>query len=105
MATVWGSGTLRAVYVYVKKNADGSRRMRRANFDILRWDSNGDGIEETYVNFGGTPIGSRTDFNDTGKAEELGQMFGFYEDGYDVVEPHGWHYPDTVLALHCGGYY
>lgn len=105
MANFFTGGVLRPVYNMVGKNADGSRKLRRCNFDILKWDSNGDGIAETYVNTGiGMPI-SGLDFADTATDWEYGTVFGFYEDGYDVVEPHGWKYPDTVLGLHCFGYY
>ena len=104
MASIWANGRLKAVYHQIGKHANGQPKYRRAQFDFLIWDSDGDGVPEQYVNVGYTETAA-SEINDTGQEHEVGSFFGFYEPGYEILDPHGHHDEKSWPALHAFGFY
>jgi hypothetical protein len=83
----------------------GNPRYRRAQFDILFWDSDSAGTEEQYINVPAQVQIDSTEINEAGRDFELGNFFGFYGGKRNLVDPSGNGDDETWLGLHSFGYY
>lgn len=95
------TGKLKAIYSPVGSFSDGSKRLRRANFDVLQWAAVAGGLVETYIMPRGNAITSEA-VND--QDEQFGMEFGFYNGENLVVEPHMGDGSDNLFGLHMFGY-
>ena len=106
MAKLWSGARVRQVYHHVGKHSNGDNRYRRANFELIKWDSDGDGVEEVYVNAGAPSELKSIALADTGQEHDFGAMFGHYELGIDIVDFKGFGPDyDSIYSLHAFGYY
>ena len=106
------TGRLTAVFHPVGTFEGGARKLKRANFDLLQWASTEGGISRTYVVTRGferiTSAELQAGFipgNVAAEAIDVGSEFGFYGDGYEVVEygGQGAGVTDSWKGLHAFG--
>lgn len=98
----WNNGRLQRVIVPVGKFANGDERYRRANFDLLFKDFNGDGVEEVYIL---TPPADRqgNDSETIQSAEQIreeGNEYGFYMQESVILDPSAFPSGDAWPNLH-----
>ncbi len=102
--SVWQTGVLQQVFNPVGVSDAGRKRLRLANFEVLRWASQLNGLVETYV----VPVGFQTlvhaDLNTAERDIDLLREFGFYGDADDVViDFHQGDGSDNIFGLHSFG--
>ena len=102
----WNKGRLVRVLHPVGKFPNGDARYRRANYDLLYSDINGDGIEEQYIL---TPPadyqGKDTETIQSAVQEhEIGNEYGFYEAEAFIVDVNGFHDVESWPYLHVFGH-
>ena len=106
MADVWASGRLTAVIHPVNKDPVTQERMyRRAQFDFLEWDSDGDGVPERYIS---VPIyiqPATAQFQETGQEWDIGLTFGKYRQGQIIIDASNPGNDDSWYGLHSFGFY
>lgn len=105
-ATVFESGKLTDVWTPVGRDAAGTARYRRANFDVLLWAAASGAVAEYYV----VPLGiERTNSAEialkSDGSPQIGQEFGYYNSDSLMLEVHqGDGMSDTLQALHSFGF-
>lgn len=96
------AGVLTDVWTFVGYAANGNKRFRRANFDLLNWDA-GSGAPSTYV----VPLGlerisqAEIILKDT---PQVGHEFGYYGGDSAIVDSIPGDGSDTFVGLNCFGY-
>jgi len=105
-AAVFETGRLTDVWTAVGRDAGGTARYRRANFDVLLWSAATGAAAEYYI----LPLGTER----TNAAEivlkadgspQIGQEFGYYNGDSMFLDPaQGDGMSDTLQALHSFGY-
>lgn len=106
MASVWANGRMTAVFHRIGTDpVTNEPRYRRANFDFLEWDSDGDGVAENYINTSVALVTNTTEIQQTGQESDIGLMFGAYREGFEIVDVSNPGENDTWRGLHSIGYY
>lgn len=105
MSDIWTSGRRKAVYHRIGSHPNGQPRLRRAQYDFLKWDSTGDGPEEQYVVVPSSDAILSAQVSAARLDHEVGVLFGFYEPGYDVFDASSPGTDETWQGLHSFGFY
>jgi len=103
--SAWNDGRLVRVLHPVGKFANGEPRYKRANFDLLFKDFNGDGIEEQYIL---SPPADRQGFdseriNSALQSREEATEYGFYEKEDFIMDINGFPDEESWPYLHNFG--
>lgn len=106
MAETWASGRLTAVYHPSGRDSVTNERVfRRANYDFLDWDSDGDGVPEQYVVSPALSQVVTTEVQQTGQEYDIGLLFGKYRLAFKVVEAANPGSNESWEGLHSFGLY
>ena len=100
------TGRLTRVLHPVGKFYNGDARYRRAQYDLLHWDSDSDGVEESYVLVppADKQTGSQESIQSAIQEHEVGAEYGFYQDDAFITDVRGWHDVDSWEYLHVFGF-
>lgn len=102
--TVWETGIKQMVFVPVGRNDAGRMRLRAANFEVVRWASQLNGLVETYIVPRGIATLQQADLSTVDRDIDLMHEFGFYGDLDDIiVEAHQADGSDSLVGLHSFG--
>lgn len=96
------TGILTPVMTFVGAATNGTKRYRRANYDLLNWDA-GSGVPSTYVVPLGTERinGAETVLKDSA---QVGHEFGYYGGDIYVIDPSSGDGSDSVIGCHTFGF-